>query len=173
MATVPRRRTKFREWSDWRNSSALPGGRGAHAMEDDSDKPNYDVGYGRPPRKTQYTKGQSGNPKGRPKGSKSLKTLIQEELEEPITIFVKGKKKKITKARALVRNAIHLALTQNDPKMLTAMGAFKEDVAAHSAFPNGVPGDFTLYFENEPRGQFVNGEWILFERAQPWDDDPS
>lgn len=33
--------------------------------------PGYDVGYGRPPEETRFKKGQSGNPRGRPKGSKT------------------------------------------------------------------------------------------------------
>ena len=37
-----------------------------------------DVGPGRPPLEHQWRPGQSGNPRGRPRGSKSLKTLIRE-----------------------------------------------------------------------------------------------
>jgi hypothetical protein len=32
---------------------------------------NYEVGYGKPPKETQFMKGQSGNPVGRPRGSKN------------------------------------------------------------------------------------------------------
>ena len=41
---------------------------------------NHSVGYGRPPEATRFKPGQSGNPKGRPKGSKNLRTLFAEEL---------------------------------------------------------------------------------------------
>ena len=142
-------------------------------MKDDAKKPKYEVGYGKPPEDTRFEKGQSGNPRGRPKGAKSWKALLDEVLDEKIAINVKGKKKRVTTAQALARHAIHLAFTKNDPKLLTAMGAFKDDVAANRAFPNGFPEDFTLNFENEPRQRYVNGEWILVERAQPWDEDSS
>ena len=32
---------------------------------------SHDVGYGRPPAATRFVKGQSGNPAGRPRGSKN------------------------------------------------------------------------------------------------------
>ena len=36
-----------------------------------TDSPDDDIGYGRPPRSTRFRKGQSGNPRGRPKGRKT------------------------------------------------------------------------------------------------------
>jgi len=43
----------------------------------------YEVGYGRPPKATRFKPGCSGNPKGRPKGSKAPKTLLEEALSSP------------------------------------------------------------------------------------------
>ncbi len=42
----------------------------------------YDVGYRKPPKHTRFKPGQSGNPRGRPKGTKNLKTDLIEELGE-------------------------------------------------------------------------------------------
>ena len=42
------------------------------------DKQNSAVGYGRPPVNRQFKPGQSGNPRGRPKGSKNFPTMFAE-----------------------------------------------------------------------------------------------
>ena len=68
---------------------------------------DYEVGYGKPPRHTRFKKGQSGNPRGRPCGSKNLKTLLSEALNEPVIVTENGRRRKITKREAIVREVIN------------------------------------------------------------------
>lgn len=64
---------------------------------------DYEVGYGRPPLHAQFKPGQSGNPHGRPKGTKNLRTDLAEELSERITIREGDQAKRISKQRAVVK----------------------------------------------------------------------
>jgi Family of unknown function (DUF5681) len=76
---------------------------------------DYTVGYGRPPQHTRFQPSRSGNPKGREKGSKNLSTLFSEELAQTVTLTENGKRKKMSKRQALVKQAINKALS-NDLK---------------------------------------------------------
>ncbi len=72
---------------------------------------DYEVGYGKPPKRTRFPPGRSGNPRGRPYGTKNLKTDLLEELGEKIVIREGGRPKKVTKQRALVTSVMNRAIT--------------------------------------------------------------
>jgi hypothetical protein len=50
------------------------------------DEQPYEVGYGKPPANTRFPRGLSGNPKGRPKGSKNLATIALRESRQPVRV---------------------------------------------------------------------------------------
>lgn len=58
------------------------------------------VGYGSPPKHSRFKPGQSGNPKGRPKGVKNLKTDVLEKLNATVKVNQDGHVTKITTRRA-------------------------------------------------------------------------
>jgi hypothetical protein len=62
-----------------------------------------EVGYGKPPKHTQFKPGRSGNPNGRPKGTKNLKTDLIEELSERVAITENGRPLKVSKQRLMVK----------------------------------------------------------------------
>jgi hypothetical protein len=64
---------------------------------------NYEVGYGKPPEHTQFKPGQSGNPRGRPKGTNNLKTDLKEELSEKILVREGEQARRVSKQRAVVK----------------------------------------------------------------------
>lgn len=75
----------------------------------DDDKGN-EVGYGKPPKEHQFKKGQSGNPKGRPKGAKNAATLLNEQLYGKVTITEKGRRKQVAVVDVMFRRIIKAAL---------------------------------------------------------------
>ena len=60
-------------------------------------KPLTGVGYAIPPKTGQFKKGQSGNPKGRRKGSVALSTLIRKSAKERVIVQENGTRKSMTK----------------------------------------------------------------------------
>jgi hypothetical protein len=71
---------------------------------------SYEIGYKRPPKATQWKKGQSGNPRGRAAGQRNLKTELLEEISEIIPIREGGARKKVSKLRALIKAQIAKAI---------------------------------------------------------------
>lgn len=64
------------------------------------------VGYGKPPKHTQFKKGKSGNPKGRPP-NKVLHTIVEETLNEMVTIQIGGNKVEMTKKEAFIQQLMN------------------------------------------------------------------
>ena len=63
---------------------------------------DYEIGYGRPPKSTRFKPGQSGNTKGRPKGSTNLENLLNKALDVKVTIETPTGTKRITKREAIM-----------------------------------------------------------------------
>jgi hypothetical protein len=74
---------------------------------DETSATDYEVGYGKPPKHTQFKPGQSGNPRGRSKGTKNLKTDLMEELMEKIDIREGDRSRKVSKQRALLKSVVN------------------------------------------------------------------
>lgn len=76
--------------------------------DDDDDR----VGYGKPPKRTRFRPGQSGNPRGRSRAVdfKDWENPIQKYMLEPMTVTIKGKKVKVPVVDALIKTAIRRAL---------------------------------------------------------------
>jgi hypothetical protein len=70
---------------------------------------NYEVGYGKPPQRTRFRKGQSGNPKGRPRGSRNATTILNEALHERVVVTENGRRKSATKLEVIFKQLVNKA----------------------------------------------------------------
>ena len=68
-----------------------------------------EVGYKRPPRASQFKPGQSGNPKGRPKGSLNIANVLAQTLREQVQVNEGGRRRTITKLEAAIKQAVNKA----------------------------------------------------------------
>ena len=95
---------------------------------------DYEVGYKRPPKRFQFRKGASGNPRGRLKGTLNLKTDLAEELATPITAKLQGKNRTITKQRAMLVSLINDSI-KGDPRAIALVTKLalttRPDIRAH------------------------------------------
>jgi Family of unknown function (DUF5681) len=62
----------------------------------------YEVGKWRPPIETRFKRGQSGNPKGRPRGRRNMQTIIEGALDEPVSVQLAGKLRTVPVREAIV-----------------------------------------------------------------------
>ena len=84
-------------------------------MQDRADKTKcgigsaQQVGYGKPPEATRFKKGQSGNPKGRRKGSLNVATVFAQTLREKVIVNENGQRRTITKLEAAIKQLVNKA----------------------------------------------------------------
>jgi Family of unknown function (DUF5681) len=76
---------------------------------------SYEVGYGRPPRRTRFRKGQSGNPGGRPRGMTAgrAKALALKEAYRMVKVTVGDNVVFLPAIQAILRGQIALAAKGN------------------------------------------------------------
>ena len=82
-------------------------------------------GYGKPPAATQFKKGVSGNPAGRPKGSKSLATIIAQMCSRKITVNIAGKQRKVNMLEAMMMQ-LNIKAASGDLKAIRQVIALQQ-----------------------------------------------
>jgi len=137
-------------------------------MPKDSDD-NYTVGFGKPPKHTRFKKGQSGNPKGRPSGSKDFSTLIDNELEKRVIVKENGRSKMISKRMVFVTQLVNKAATGSIPatKVLLPQMERREEAKRRALAQSETPTTLPTLSE------FRKALKYLDDGIEPSDDDDS
>lgn len=63
------------------------------------------VGYRRPPKDSRFKPGQSGNPRGRPSGVKSLSDIVRKIVGQKVTITENGRARRVPRLEAILLRA--------------------------------------------------------------------
>lgn len=89
---------------------------------------DYRVGKGRPPLATRWKPGQSGNLRGRPKGTKNLTTILEQALSQKLQVRDKGKTRQISALEAIARRLVHDAV-KGDLKAIKLLLGYEPEIA--------------------------------------------
>ncbi len=95
-------------------------------------------GYCSPPEQTRFKPGKSGNPRGRPKGTLNVASVLAKVLRERVVINESGKRKSVTKLEAEIKQLMNRAAS-GDLKavaLLTALVRSAEERSSQTAMPN-------------------------------------
>ena len=110
------------------------------ARRSDADA-RYEVGDKRPPRHSQFKPGQTGNPRGRPKGSVNLRTRVSKELRKSVTVTSGGRSTRWVKADLVAMQIVDAAAKGDLKAAVLAMrlddelGALAVSSSAVAAIP--------------------------------------
>ncbi|NBU69964.1 MAG: hypothetical protein EBS53_00720 [Bacteroidetes bacterium] len=96
------------------------------------------VGYKKPPVATQFAKGKSGNPKGRPKGSKNLRTILTQELSEKITVHENGRSRRFTMQEVMIKQAVQKAVKGDSKALQLLLGLTMKIDPDHASAPQNL-----------------------------------
>jgi Family of unknown function (DUF5681) len=113
------------------------GEQGEPSMTKKSSKPRkgYKVGKGRPPIDTRWKKGQSGNPKGRPTGSRGVSAVLHDVIRQKVPVTENGRTRQIPALEVMLRRLANDAM-RSEPRALKLVLSLVERYADSTEVEN-------------------------------------
>jgi hypothetical protein len=108
------------------------------------DERDYEVGYGKPPHRTRFVEGQSGNPRGRPAGAKNIKTLLNKALNQLVIVTENGGRRKVSKREAIVTQLVNRSAKADFKAIQILLGMLRDiegDTDPHPSEPAFTEAD--------------------------------
>lgn len=119
------------------------------------------VGRGNPPEHTQFRKGETGNPRGRPKGSKNLATYMMEAARDQVTVTVGERTRKISKIQATTMQLATKA-AKGDPAAMARFLDWVDEIETRAT--KVAPRQFPL---SAPDVEVIHELYKRMKRSQP------
>jgi hypothetical protein len=97
----------------------------------------------------QFPKGKSGNPRGRPKGSRNWNNLVLEELKKKVEVKEDGQPKKLHMAELLIKGLIRECLSGNPSAISLLLTYFPEAHSEVMVFRLQMGKDLSEFYKND------------------------
>ena len=107
-------------------------------MSDDDANQNYEVGKGKPPKNTQWKKGQSGNPTGKKKKEETLRDKLKSLLKEEVVLNQNGSPVAMQQGDAMLLAQVRKAINKGDTPAFKAILEIAESKSTESAAPHNL-----------------------------------
>lgn len=102
--------------------------------------PEEEVGYGKPPKAHRWKPGQSGNPKGKKKGTKHLSTIVRELAEKSIVAQdANGERRRLSRAEAMLLVTFNKATRGDIRAIQVVLNLLKEHLPEPDASDPSIP----------------------------------
>jgi Family of unknown function (DUF5681) len=113
----------------------------------EDDNGDYDVGFAKPPKYTQFKAGASGNPKGRPKwndGGAMLTEMIGKELYRPVRITQNGQTLTLPALQVALRRLVRMGAEGNAKAVESLLKIALENSATLAEYQNSEISKMTV-----------------------------
>jgi hypothetical protein len=126
---------------------------------------DYEVGYGKPPKDSQFKKGESGNPRGRAKYTRNLKTDLTKILGKKISVREGDRRFKVSGQEGVLMSLMAKCLKGDTKAITTLVNLAVRMFGLEGAFPDATE-------RLTPQEQQMLTEWDDRLRNLAPDDEP-